>query len=168
MNLTLDVKNKGLVMPTKELLTFDVMSEVKSSADIRKEFGRYMQSQRESKGISQKYIADKIGKTVTQVSRIENGKSGTERDTVIEWAKALGINENEALRQFKPENTAIKKPINVAEFFEILDNLGLDVQFHGGFKMLETLDEEDLQELLDGVVANASAKVKRKMQGKNT
>lgn len=91
-------------MITPTLLTFDVMSNVKSSEDIRREFGRYMQTTREEKGLSQKFVAGKIGKTVTQLSRIENGHSGTERDTVIDWARAVGVNENDALRKFKPEN----------------------------------------------------------------
>lgn len=94
-------------MTISTLLTFDVMSQVKFSAEVRAEFGRFMQQEREKRGITQKYIADKIGKTVTQLSRIENGKSGTERDTVILWAQALGVDENEALRRYKPENNVV-------------------------------------------------------------
>ncbi len=90
-------------MTTSGVLTSDVMSTVKYSGDIREEFGRFMQQIREAKGLTQKFVAKEIGITVTQLSRIENGKSGTERDTVIEWARAIGIDENEALRQFKPE-----------------------------------------------------------------
>ncbi len=106
MNLTFDVKNIGLEMTSGNLLTFDVMSNVKFSADIRREFGRWIQKQREDRGLSQKFIAEKVGITDTQLSRIENGKSGTERDTVILLAKEIGIDENEALRKFKPENAA--------------------------------------------------------------
>lgn len=79
------------------------MSEVKSSADVRKEFGKYMQTERDSRGITQKFLAKKIGITETQLSRIETGKSGTNRDTVIKWAECLSIDENEVLRKFKPE-----------------------------------------------------------------
>jgi transcriptional regulator with XRE-family HTH domain len=118
MKQTFDVKNKGLAMISASLLTFDVMSKVKSSADIRKEFGRWLQQQREERGINQKFIAEKIGKTETQISRIENGKSGTERDTVISWAQALNIDENEALRKFKPENQILElpEPLRISDF----------------------------------------------------
>jgi transcriptional regulator with XRE-family HTH domain len=91
-------------MPISDSLTFDVMSDVKFSADIRREFGRYMQQERESRGLTQKHVAEKIGITTTQLSRIENGKSGTERDTVILWAQTIGVDENEVLRRYKPEN----------------------------------------------------------------
>ena len=91
-------------MPTRDLLTFDVMSDVKFSADQKRDFGLFMQRERESKGLTQKFVAGKIGITTTQLSRIETGKSGTERDTVILWAQAVGIDENEALRRYKPEN----------------------------------------------------------------
>lgn len=62
-------------------------------------------------------------------------------------------------------DSRIKKPTNPAEFFDALDKLGLDIQFDGGRKVLEGLDEDDLQELLDSVVANAIGKSKRKKFG---
>jgi transcriptional regulator with XRE-family HTH domain len=89
-------------MPISDLLTFDVMSNVKFSADIRKEFGLYMQQEREKCGLTQKYVAKKIGISTTQLSRIETGKSGTERDTVILWAQTIGVDENDALRRVLP------------------------------------------------------------------
>lgn len=91
-------------MPIEKILTFDVMSQFKTSDEIRIEFGRYMQREREAKGLKQKYVADKMGITTTQLSRIETGKSGTERDTVIVWAKTVGVDVNDALRQYRPEN----------------------------------------------------------------
>jgi transcriptional regulator with XRE-family HTH domain len=135
MNLTFDVKKIGLVTSTSNLLTFDVMSNVKFSADIRKEFGRWMQQQREDRGLSQKFIAGKIGITETQMSRIENGKSGTERDTVIAWAQAIGIDENEALRKFKPENST-------SDF---------DEKVRVAFQGAEGLPEEEIDRLLQSV-----------------
>lgn len=153
MNLTFDVKKIGIVMPINNLLTFDVMSDVKFSADIRKEFGRWMQNQREERGLSQKFVAGKIGITETQLSRIENGKSGTERDTVIFWAQAVGIDENDALRQYKPENGTN------SDSHDILD--GVQLIFHGGSK---GLSKKKQQEILDaarivarGVMASVDA-----------
>jgi transcriptional regulator with XRE-family HTH domain len=152
-------------MTATHLLTFDVMSDVKFSADIREDFGRYMKREREERGLTQKYVADKIGLTVTQLSRIENGKSGTERDTVILWARVLGLEENDALRKYKPENI-VRKPTNVAEFFQALDELGLDMSFVGSDDSLEGLGPEDLQDLLDGIKANTLIKVQRKSREK--
>ena len=80
------------------------MSKSKLSAAQSREFGRWLRQQRRGHGISQKFVAEKSGITVTQLSRIENGRSSTRRDTVIHLARIIGINESEALRQFAPES----------------------------------------------------------------
>lgn len=140
MHLTLDVKNKSIEKPTLNLLTFRVMPEVKFSAEIRKELGKWMQQERESRGIAQKFVAKKIGITETQLSRIENGKSGTERDTVINWARVVGVDENEALRKFKPENSIGN------DSHEILE--GIQIVFQNGQK----LSKKKQQELIDAAI----------------
>ncbi len=91
-------------MLTTNLLTFRVMPKAKTSLEIRKDFGRWLQNEREIRGISQKYVAKEIRMSVTQLSRIENGESGTKRDTVILLAQTIGADEEEALRQFRPEH----------------------------------------------------------------
>ncbi len=48
MNLTFDVKNKSIVKPIRNLLTSCVMPEVSFSSDVRKEFGKWMQTEREN------------------------------------------------------------------------------------------------------------------------
>ena len=124
------------------------MSEVKFSADIKEEFGRWMQAERESKGIMQKFVADKINITVTQLSRIENGKSGTERDTVILWARAVGVDENEALRRFKPENSN-------EETHDVLD--GVKIIFQDGKGLTKKQQQEILNAarlIAKGVIAD--------------
>jgi transcriptional regulator with XRE-family HTH domain len=80
------------------------MSRAKPSEVLRQEFGSWLQKQREARGLSQKFVAEKANVTVTQLSRIENGQSGTKRDTVIMLAKIIGISEIEALRKFSPES----------------------------------------------------------------
>jgi transcriptional regulator with XRE-family HTH domain len=82
------------------------MPKSKSSAVLRREFGRWLRQQRESRGVRQKFVAEKSNITVTQLSRIENGQSGTRRDTVIHLAQIIGIDEIEALRHFAPEGFA--------------------------------------------------------------
>ena len=117
-------------------------------------------------------IADAIKVSRTTVSSYatarpqtnSNKPSRPKREIVIRLAEVLNKDVNEALLLAGHAPTSapgFKKPTNVREFFELLDDLGLDVQFHGGSENLEQLGEEDLQELLDGVVANASAKAKR-------
>lgn len=126
------------------------MHSAKSSSEIREEFGRYMQTERENRGISQKFLAEKIGISVTQLSRIENGKSGTERDTVIVWAKALGVDENEALRRFKPENI----PPYADETYDILE--GVTVSFD--HKKMSRAEREQILEVMRTVAAGVKAR----------
>jgi transcriptional regulator with XRE-family HTH domain len=85
-------------------LTFPFMSKSKSSADLRCEFGRWLKEQRKSRRKTQDYVARKSGITVTQLSRIENGRSSTRHDTVIQLAQIIGIDESEALKHFAPES----------------------------------------------------------------
>ena len=80
------------------------MSKSKSRAALSRDFGRWLRQQRRTNGISQKFVAEKAGITVTQLSRIENGRSSTRRDTVIHLARIIGVNESEALRHFAPES----------------------------------------------------------------
>ncbi|HEX8367705.1 MAG TPA: helix-turn-helix transcriptional regulator [Pyrinomonadaceae bacterium] len=82
------------------------MPESISSAELRRRFGCWLKEQRKAHGITQEFVAAKSDITVTQLSRIENGKSGTRRDTVIQLAQIIGIDESEALRHFAPENFA--------------------------------------------------------------
>ena len=104
LNYTFDVKYKLIVMSTANTLTFPVMSRAKPSEELRQELGSWLQKEREARGVSQKFVAEKANVTVTQLSRIENGQSGTRRDTVIKLAKIIGISEVEALRKFSPES----------------------------------------------------------------
>lgn len=103
-DLTFNVKDKPIVMSTINRLTFPVMSSAKPSEILRREFGSWLQKEREARGLSQKFVADKANVTVTQLSRIENGQSGTKRDTVIALANIIGISEVDALRKFSPES----------------------------------------------------------------
>ena len=82
------------------------MPESISSAELRRRFGCWLKEQRKARGITQEFVAEKSDITVTQLSRIENGKSGSRRDTVIQLAQIIGIDESEALRHFAPESFA--------------------------------------------------------------
>ena len=133
-----------------------------------KQLGEWVKKHREKMNFSQETAAEKVGLSRYQWIRIENGQSGTKRDTILSIAKQLGADATEGLTLLaglEPDSNSIKKPTNPAEFFDALDKLGLDIQFDGGRKVLEGMDEDDLQELLDSVVANAVAKSKRKKFG---
>jgi transcriptional regulator with XRE-family HTH domain len=82
------------------------MPEFIPSAELSRRFGRWLKQQRKTRGLTQEFVAAKSNITVTQLSRIENGQSGTRRDTVIQLAQVIGINETEALRHFAPESFA--------------------------------------------------------------
>ena len=82
------------------------MPESISDTELRRRFGRWLKEQRKVRGLTQEFVAEKADITVTQLSRIENGKSGTRRDTVIHLAQIIGIDETEALKHFAPESFA--------------------------------------------------------------
>ncbi|HEX8369975.1 MAG TPA: helix-turn-helix transcriptional regulator [Pyrinomonadaceae bacterium] len=129
-DLTFDVNDKLIVISTADALTFPVMSKAKPSAVLRREFGNWLQKERESHGLSQKFVADKAKLTVTQLSRIENGQSGTRRDKVILLAKVIGIDVIEALWRFAPES--------ITRLPGELENIPFD-----------ELDKQDLREIAD-------------------
>lgn len=106
------------------------MLKAKPSKILRRDFGGWLQKERESRGLSQKFVADKAKLTVTQLSRIENGQSGTRRDKVILLAKVIGIDEIEALWRFAPES--------VSRLPGELENIPFD-----------ELDKADLKEIAD-------------------
>lgn len=62
-------------------------------------FGRWLKSQRQDRRITQQALADGIGMHQVHVSRIENGHSGTKRETVIEIARFLELNVTDTLRR---------------------------------------------------------------------
>jgi transcriptional regulator with XRE-family HTH domain len=80
--------------------------DVKMATDERWEiFGKWFQAEREKTGVSQKVAAAKAPVHVVQLSRIETGKSGVKRETLIELVEAINkisvtgyqININETL-----------------------------------------------------------------------
>lgn len=106
------------------------MSKAKPTAVLRREFGLWLQNERKSHGMSQKLVAAKSGLTVTQLSRIENGRSGTRRDTIILLASVIGIDETGALGKYAPESGL--------QFPGELENIPFD-----------EFDKDDWREILD-------------------
>lgn len=79
-------------------------------------FGQYLKQVRERLNYSQEGIAQKVGLTRQQWNRLENGLSGTKRETVIKIAERLNLNEVELLNKAgfdAPKNqvAVVPKPI---------------------------------------------------------
>lgn len=85
--------------------TINVMTE---QTDKRwKQFGTWLSQQRKQVKKSQKEVALSAGLHVVQLSRIENGESGTKKETLDALIKALRLDPGEAYRQagFMPAST---------------------------------------------------------------
>ncbi|MGE3953536.1 MAG: helix-turn-helix domain-containing protein [Pyrinomonadaceae bacterium] len=65
--------------------------------DLWQDFGAWLRSKREELNLSQSGAANRAGIDRQQWYRLENGLSGTRRDTVIAIAKALSLDPEEAL-----------------------------------------------------------------------
>jgi DNA-binding XRE family transcriptional regulator len=90
--------------------------------------------------------------------RIESGKSGTRRDTVIRIAKALSADVNDALKNagYAAVGEAPSRPQTVAEFVQRLFEMGFDIQMSG--EDLEALGPEVLQEMIEDIEAKLIVK----------
>ena len=69
-----------------------------STEDLRRNFGFWFKQQRVKAHKTQSFVAAKTGLHTKHICRIEHGKSGVKRETVISLAKAIAIDENEALK----------------------------------------------------------------------
>lgn len=101
-------------------LTSDVVNSVRADSPTKtlwREFGQWIKQCRENAKLSnpsltQERVAQKAGISVVQLSRIENGESGTKRDTIIALARVIGISEAEAMDRAgfgEPKRTGSKK-----------------------------------------------------------
>lgn len=135
-------------------------------------FGEWLREEIKRTGLSNAEIGRRSGFSPTYIGNLvrdhnpntKDGKGRPSEEAVTLIAKATGGNlddAREAAGYSRLSTPSKKKPTNVREFFEALETLGLDVRYDGGMDMLEKLGEDELQELLDSAVANASAKVKR-------
>lgn len=73
--------------------------DAKPSDIIKKEFGQFLKERRDTLHLTQGGVAAKAGLDRQQYYRIENGLSGTKRDTVIALAEALKLSAREALEK---------------------------------------------------------------------
>jgi transcriptional regulator with XRE-family HTH domain len=141
------------------------MSSVKSSEILHREFGVWLQKEREARGISQKFVADRAGFTVTQLSRIENGRSGTRRETVILLAKIIGVDPLTALRKFTPEMAStMPEEFEGIPFYEFDKQDLNEIVDYINFKLFQ---KRNLQKEIASEIA-ASNELKRRFSERNT
>jgi transcriptional regulator with XRE-family HTH domain len=75
--------------------------------DLRRDGGRWLKVLRESKGLSQRQLADAVGaEYYTFISQLETGRGRIPPDRYRDWAKALGVDERsfvqELMRYYDP------------------------------------------------------------------
>ena len=99
------------------IVTFTVYQDFMSEKeDAQRDFGQMIRLSRESRNLSQSGLAKLTDMERQQIYRIENGLSGTRRDTVLRLAEALHINVGDALKKagYAPEekeDSSIPRPI---------------------------------------------------------
>lgn len=122
------------------------------AATIWKDFGAWIKEKRDAAKLSQDGAARRAGIDRQQWYRIENGLSGTRRDTVIRMAQAVSTNVNEALERagFAGEVTSAK-PQTLAELIETLERMGVENIHFADHDKLQDATPEELQEVLDAV-----------------
>lgn len=134
------------------------------SETARRDFGLYIKGARDAAGLSQEGAAVKAGLTRQQWNRLENGQSGTKRETVLMIAAAFDLDESIALNKagFAPTGTR-KKVTNIAELLEALEDVGIaDASFFGGVDRLAELTPDEFEELKERIMADVGITLKRK------
>jgi transcriptional regulator with XRE-family HTH domain len=122
----------------------------------RRNFGQYIKLKREERGFSQEGAANKAEMDRQQWYRIENGKSGTKRETVIKMAKAIDADVDEALTLAGYAPTTGPNEVTV-----IANRLANGVMASG----FNDLEDEDLREaFLEDMQTIAQSMVQRRLQ----
>lgn len=137
----------------------------KPSETLWTTFGAWIKSQRESQRLTQSEASKKAGIDRQQWYRIESGKSGTRRDTAIAIGTALGLDEDDVLNRagFGGSPAQPKRPSNIAEFLEALEQMGID--FGPTMMNRENLDRytaDDFEELIERIKADLDFMARRK------
>ena len=71
----------------------------KRSHKLRKEAGQWLRELRESRGLSQRGLAEIVGaRNYTFISQLEHGRGRIPPDRYLLWADALGVNPREFVR----------------------------------------------------------------------
>jgi ribosome-binding protein aMBF1 (putative translation factor) len=72
----------------------------KQRRKLRNSAGRWLRELREKRGLSQRELAQKVGaEYYTLISQLEHGRGRIAPDRYLVWAKALGVEPREFVRQ---------------------------------------------------------------------
>jgi ribosome-binding protein aMBF1 (putative translation factor) len=86
-------QNVTIKLPSRKPVYMDTNKE------LWRAFGAWIRDARENKSLSQSGLGNIVGLDRQQIYRIENGLSGTKRETVARLADALDLDESEAYRR---------------------------------------------------------------------
>lgn len=114
-------------------------------------FGAWIKETREKQKLSQAGAAERAELDRQQWYRIENGVSGTRRETVIRMARALSADPDEALQLAGFASLPKGKPQTMAELLNRLAELGIShVEFLDD-EAIRNATPEDLADVLRAV-----------------
>ncbi len=133
------------------------------AGNIKRDFGSWIKEKRDKAGLSQDGAARRAEIDRQQWYRIENGLSGTKRDTVIRLAVALSADPNEALQRagFASEQPFERpKPQTVKDLLDRLDELGVGINLYGGIEGLPD-DPDTLDAILRDIETVLALRVRR-------
>lgn len=109
-------------------LTLNVMSQEESDTN-RARLGSWLKLQREKARIGKKQVAKKVGISIQQIYRIENGQSGTRRETLDAICDFIGADKYEA--------------------YEIADLVRSEARLAAGYAPVGQLQRPDGERLLE-------------------
>jgi transcriptional regulator with XRE-family HTH domain len=115
------------------LTAVSLTSDAKMSSRVWDRFGPWLQAEREAASVSQADLAKASGLNVVHISRVENGKSGIKRETLITVVNEINrlssghvVDLGEALKRagFAPDHAGT--PETLEEFVRAGNALGVE------------------------------------------
>lgn len=93
-------------------------------------FGKWIKARREREGVKQIDLAESVGIHPVQLSRIENGVTGTRRGTLIKLAHALRLDMREAFNRAGYDLASLQQSPNIVQrkLLDYLNDLPFDQQ----------------------------------------
>lgn len=121
---------------------------------MAKYFNKNVKYIRLQKGMSQQYLADKIGIDRSTISRIENDEIETTIENALLISKVFNISIVDLISKDLEANTSSKQPTTEEEYKQILRDKGL-------MDENDNINEEDFKKLIDFAVANKDFIIKK-------
>lgn len=152
------MQHKVTCNATKPFVTFDVTLDEKDKQ--LKELGNWIKNHREKALLSQETAAEKAGLSRYQWMRIENGQSGTKRDTLIQIASVINADVNQTLKK-----GGFTSFLNEEEYQSRVDELGQLLALYLFASGFDNLEDEELQyDFIEDLYVIAESLLKRKLE----